>query len=473
MKPKVIDSAEIAENVKQQIEEIKWVTPPLKKKNLSLNHAIARTVKYNIDAKIKLYESMLAHTDLEATSLQMLPQLAVNAGYINRNNINEVLSPVSNQISTAEDRIRGVADLQFKWTILDFGISYYMSKQKADQALISHEERRRIVQQLAKETASNFWNAYALQKYNYTAPRYRSELKEAIYQSKQGQNETLLNAVNASQYRRGMWQIASSIQSRKISLMEARPRLMNLIHAPIEQRNIRLIAKPVELTVLPRNFPTKRSTLHKIALANRPEFIQGMYKKRMSLTEVKQAQLKMLPNLGLDYAGYFDSNSFYVNNNWVIKMLNVSWDLLSIPHKTKMFKLAKQQAELEKMRQLGLAMAIMTQVDIAKAQFDQSRDLLYYKSKILVNDEAIYQATSNSANDAFKTKLATSKAYTQLIESRLAYDIAYADYRVAAINLLQSIGRDPVSQVTIYNKPVSEITKEITKISTQWKNNIG
>ena len=90
----------------------------------------------------------------------MLPQLAVNAGYINRNNINEVLSPVSNQISTAEDRIRGVADLQFKWTILDFGISYYMSKQKADQALISHEERRRIVQQLAKETASNFWNAY-------------------------------------------------------------------------------------------------------------------------------------------------------------------------------------------------------------------------------------------------------------------------------------------------------------------------
>ena len=154
-------------------------------------------------------------------------------------------------------------------------------------------------------------------------------------------------------------------------------------------------------------------------------------------------------------------------------MLNVSWDLLAIPHKTKMFKLAKQQAELEKMRQLGLAMAIMTQVDIAKAQFDQSRDLLYYKSKILVNDEAIYQATSNSANDAFKTKLATSKAYTQLIESRLAYDIAYADYRVAAINLLQSIGRDPVSQVTIYNKPVSEITKEITKISTQWKNNIG
>lgn len=466
--PKPLNEVEITQAVHESMAQIQEATPEIKDKHLSLNHAIARSIKYNVESRLKTYENILAHTELTATNLDKLPQLAAQAGYIDRNNLNEVLSPVSGQVSTAEDRIRRVADLQFKWSLLDFGISYYMSKQKADQVLISYEEQRKIFQQLAKETASNFWKAYALQKHNYRAPKYRRELDEAINQSKQAQNENLLNPINANQYRRDMWQLASSIQSRKISLIDAKPKLMSLIHAPITQRNIRLTTTPQELVSLPRNFPATRKTLHQLALANRPEFLQGVYKKRISLDDIKLAQLNVLPNLNLSYGGFYDSNSYYVNNSWFIKTFNVAWDLLSIPHKLTKVTSSKIQYDIEQLKQLGLAIAILTQVDVAKAQFDEARDQLYFKSQILVNDTAIYDAMSNDANSAFKSKLATAKAYAQFIESQLAYDAAYADFRLAALNLLQSVGRDPVSQLTVYEKPVSDIIKEITALSTHF-----
>lgn len=460
IKPKPLDNATLNHQVKSDKQIIQSMRPPLKSKYLSLNRAVARAIKYNFEARIKLLEQVLAKTDLDATSLTMLPSLAANAGFIDRSNVNAVLSPISGQVSTAEQQQRRIADLQLNWSLIDFGISYYMSKQKADEFLIAQEARRKMTHQLAKETRESFWKTYTIQKYNYLAPQFKSTLYSAISNSKQAQSEALMQPLEAAEYRRDAWDIAAKVQVQRADLSEARPKLMSLIHAPVKQK-VRLITTRAEHQILPKRFSLNRDKLRTFALKNRPELRQEIYQKRITLNDVTQAKLKLLPNPSLGYGGYYDSNSFLVNNNWLIGTLNLAWDLMSIPSKLKNVEIAGKKAKIADLRRLGLAMAIVTQVDVAKIAFEHARDLNYYKSKMYQNDKAIYNILKNKESNEFASKMSVEKAYLNMVHSKLAYDKAYADYHTAAATLLESIGLDVVGGLSHLNWPVDKIIKEI------------
>ena len=464
IKPKPIDNQELQATLQSVNAKLHVMRPEIKSKYLSLHRAIARSIKYNFEARIKTLEQVLATTDLEATSLTMLPSLAANAGYISRSNVNAVLSPVSGQVSTAEDQRRRIADLQLNWSLLDFGISYYMSKQKADEVLIAKEAKRKMIQQLAKETRENFWLAYTLQKYNYLAPRFKGALNEAIYNSRQAQNESLTPPLISAEYRRDVWEVASKVQSQKLSLTDAKPKLLSLIHAPVRQKNIRLITSKKESKLLPKDLSLNLRRLERIALANRPELRQEIYQKRITLNDISQAKLKLLPNPSLGYSGYYDSNSFFVNNNWLISSVNLAWDLLSIPNKLKNIELAGRKATIADLRRLGLAIAITTQVKVAKTAFKAARDLAYYRSKVYQSHKEIYDILKHKEETAFTSKMALSKAYMQMVNARIERDKAIADYQVSAATLLESIGVDIVSRVDeIERRPIGEIIDELDK----------
>ena len=127
---------------------------------IDVNTAIARALKYNLDYRLKLMERALATGLWEVSRYDMLPKVVASAGYAWRNNdsggtsvsiINgqETLSP-----STSQERNRWLANAEFSWNLLDFGVSYYQAKQKADETLISEERRRRVIQNIVQDTRS-------------------------------------------------------------------------------------------------------------------------------------------------------------------------------------------------------------------------------------------------------------------------------------------------------------------------------
>ena len=53
---------------------------------IDLYEAMARALKYNLDARVELMHKMLAQTQLDLAHYAMLPRLAANAGFDGRSN---------------------------------------------------------------------------------------------------------------------------------------------------------------------------------------------------------------------------------------------------------------------------------------------------------------------------------------------------------------------------------------------------
>ena len=110
---------------------------------LTFYDALARALKYNFDHRLTMMEKVLQDSQLEVATLNMLPRLAVDAGYMGRQS--ELASSSQSvttrkqslEPSTSQDVNRGVADLAFTWNLLDFGTSYFQAKQQADRILIA------------------------------------------------------------------------------------------------------------------------------------------------------------------------------------------------------------------------------------------------------------------------------------------------------------------------------------------------
>ena len=109
---------------------------------ISLHEAMARALKYNLEARLKVQEEALAQQQLNLTSFDMLPKMALDAGYVSRSNTSASSSQSiesgqqSLEPSTSLDSHRRVADLNLVWNVLDFGVSYVTAQQQADQGWI-------------------------------------------------------------------------------------------------------------------------------------------------------------------------------------------------------------------------------------------------------------------------------------------------------------------------------------------------
>ena len=123
--------------------------------SLSLEEAIARAVKYNLDHRAKAMEQALALNQLDLDDYQLLPTLTAKAGYSDRSEFSASTSqqldgiPPSSHFSYSGDRTSFTGDLKLSWNILDFGVSYFNARQNADRSLIANERRKKVLNNLS------------------------------------------------------------------------------------------------------------------------------------------------------------------------------------------------------------------------------------------------------------------------------------------------------------------------------------
>ena len=97
---------------------------------LSMEEAIARAIKYNLNRQVKIFEEAVSQGHLDVDRYDMLPKLVASAGYHDRSNdlISRSTDSVTGQPSLANpyissDRGASTSDLSFTWSLLDFGQS--------------------------------------------------------------------------------------------------------------------------------------------------------------------------------------------------------------------------------------------------------------------------------------------------------------------------------------------------------------
>ena len=85
IKPHPMETGEIHARAIKDYLAISSVDEPVGRP-IDLYEAMARAVKYNLDAKVKAIQVQLAHQQLNVAHYSLLPHIAANAGFAGRNN---------------------------------------------------------------------------------------------------------------------------------------------------------------------------------------------------------------------------------------------------------------------------------------------------------------------------------------------------------------------------------------------------
>lgn len=457
---KPITQAERQERINADLKEMFDHEEPLPR-GLSLYEAMARAVKYNLDIRVKEAEEAFAMTDAKYTQLTMLPSLLASAGYSWRNNPYSILSPDNpGVISTTEDRIQDHYDLQFAWNILDFGVSYYQSKQKADLVMIGQERKRKILQQVIRDTRYAYWRAWAAQRVMRKIKPFTQELNRMLENAEKAAKAKLTNPAESAKYRAELWNTLREMNLLLFDLSKAEPELLAMINAKPGSR-VRYTSKIHKLNALPKGLPTDIHKLENIALQDRTELREEDYRKRSNLNEIKKARVELMPGAEITTGYFYDSNSFLVNNNWASFGAKLGLDLLRWPSKYQKYNLAKNKEELAEVRRMALTIAILTQVDIAKLRHNQAMRQYNINFHLRKARHSHYKHLRNQKQSDLTDELELTRAKAAMILADLRYYLAYAESQNAAGQLLDTIGYYPLHKVKSIDVPTKVLAKQI------------
>jgi outer membrane protein TolC len=391
-------------------------------------------------------EEAAALSQIEVARFDMLPKLAVNAGYSTRNNdsFGFGFSPngtLATNPSASSERSHSTASIGFLWNVMDFGVSYFRAKQLADQKLISAERRKKAVQNLIQDVRLAWWRSEAAQRLLPIIDSYFEEVEQTIEKTRIIESRKLLPPMQTASLRRALLDLQQQISLRREELAQAKLELAALVNAP--PGTDVAIASPTEFPAATLDLKESIPALEAVALRNRPEVAEEVYKTRVSENEARKALVGLLPSLNLDLTRNFDSNKFLVNNYWTSAGIGVAFNLVKAFSLPAVNRSAEAQARLDESRRLAMAMAVMTQTRIAAVRFGLMAHEYGVWDEATQDDKKIVQFLESSAEVGIDTELELIRAKGRYTVSKINRDIMYANLEAALGRIYNSTGLDP------------------------------
>ncbi|EJL04200.1 MULTISPECIES: TolC family protein [Pseudomonas] len=436
---------------------------------LTLHQAMARAVKYNLEGRLKIMEEALAKRQLDLASFDMLPRMALDAGYVGRNNVNASSSQSvetgtqSLEPSTSQDRDREVADLTMVWNVLDFGVSYISAKQAGDQRLIVQERRRKVINTIVQDVRSAYWRAMAAERLLKQIDSLMARVETARGNSQSMSEQRIGDPVQALGYQRSLIQATRQLEEQRRALSLAKTELATLINLPLGTDLTLATQDEYEIPELKVDL----ARLEQEALASRPELREQDYQTRITAAETRKAMLRLLPGLEFSAGGHYDSNSFLVEQGWADYGVKVTWNLFNVISAPAAIDVAKAGEEVATARRQAMSIAVLAQLYVANAnyrealrQFKTSQQLSDIDGQIVGQLRSRHQAAGIGELDLIQGELNT-------LQADLRRDLAYADLRNAYGQIFASAGLDPLPN-EVQSTQVQSIATALANREAAW-----
>jgi len=413
---------------------------------LTLNEAMARAIKYNLEARLKVMEHALAERQLDLATFDMLPRMALSAGYAGRNNVSASSSrsietgSQSLEPSTSQDRDRNVADLTLVWNVLDFGVSYVSAKQQADQRLIVEERRRKVIHTITQDVRSAYWRAVAAERLLKQIDSLMARVDKARADSRNLSTQRIGDPVQALSYQRALIEATRQLEEQRRALSLAKTELAALINLPLNTDFQLAASNDYAVPELKVNF----AQLEQQALASRPELREQDYQARISAAETRKAMLRLLPGLEFSAGGHYDSNSFLVNQSWADYGVKVTWNLFNVLSAPAAIDVAKAGQDVTVARRQAMSMAILAQLYVASANYAEARRQFQTSQQLADLDGQIAEQLRNRYSTQSIGELELIQGELNTLQAQLKRDLAYADLRNAYNQVFVSAGVDPL-----------------------------
>jgi outer membrane protein TolC len=429
----------------------------------------ARALKYNLDYRVRLMEEAVAQGLLDVSSWEMFPRLLANAGYTRRNNDQGGFSRLipggttSTTASQTVDSSRRLANVEFAWNILDFGVSYYRAKIAADQVLIAEERKRKVMQNLMQDTRTAFWRALGAQRLLGQMDSLMQRSNLALARARQIEQQGLLPQAQALAYQRALLDSTTLLQVRRQDLELAKAELATLMNLRPGEEFV--LADEAEDVLAP--LPANISALEDMALNQRPELREEDYRKRISSNDAKRAIVALLPGVEFNMNLQRDSNSLLLNKNWIDTGFRLSANLFKLASIPTAKRSQEAQKQLDDTRRMAQAMAVLTQVRVASLRYGLAKDELGTTIDSANVDQRLANYAKASATSRVDSELEVIRTEARALLSNYQRHIAYSNAQAAWGRLFNSVGYDiaPAEQ----GASVAQLAEVIKRSIGEWQ----
>jgi outer membrane protein TolC len=447
---------------------------------LTLDEAMARALKYNLDRRAKMMEEALAMGQLDVTKFDMLPKIMAQAGYANRDrarftyssqypNENPVITPTP---ATTSDRTHSNYDLGLTWSLLDIGMGYYGSKQQADRFLVAGEKRRKAMHLLMQDVRTAYWRAASAQLLKADVEKTIDLAEGALVDSRKVASERVRNPLEPLRYQRQLLENLRLLESINHELSSAQIDLAALINAPL--------GKPIQIATTDlRNISDEVgkvpvAKLEEVALQNNADLREHHYNSRIAQEETRRTLLRMFPNLSFNYGTKYDTDRYLLSNNWNEAGVQLSFNLMNLFTGATQMKMAEAGVAVADQRRVAAQMSVLTQVHLSRLQVINARSQYDRADAIYDADSKITEVMRNRQSVQAQSKLDVVSTETASILSLLRRYQALAQVQVAENRVLATLGLEP--QIGSTNETsLKELTEQIAKSKSVWKelNQVG
>lgn len=463
--PQPLTASERAEGVSADRAALFAVQEPVKG-DIALQEVMARALKYNLDYRVKLMEEALAQRQLDLSNLDLLPKLALGAGYNQRDSdaassSQDVLTGKQSLVpSISSERTRINADLGLTWNVLDFGVSYYGAQQQADRRLIMQERKRKVAHQLLQQARQAYWQAVGAQRLEPKISALLLEAEAALADARKVEQEKLRSPQESLGYQRQLLDVIRQMTQIRNALVQAKPRLAAIMNLSPGQRFS--VVEPALLDKPKLGLSLER--MEEMALGNRPEVIEARYNERIGVLETKKAVAKLLPGVELSLGAHYDDNKFLVNQGWGDAGLRVSWNLLNVLNAKTIRGSADAQLQLAREQRMALNMAVLTQVHVAWLDYQGRERQFALEQDMYAVERRLQEYSNNAALSNAQGKLPAILASANAVLSELRLYQGYGDLQNAYGQIAATIGLDPLP-AAVSSHDVSVLGSELDNVS--------
>lgn len=418
---------------------------------LSMADATARAVRHNLEFRVRQMEASVAARQLDLSSYDMLPRLALSAGYTWRDNDAFGLGyqpngTISATPSSAAERIRHTGNAALTWNVLDFGVSYYRAQQNADLVLVSEERRRRALQNLVLDVQLAWWRAEAAQRLLPQIDAILLDIERGAERSRIIEARRLLPPLQIIAYRRSLLDLQQQMSQRRQDLVQWRSEFAELVGLRPGE-NYRVTPPAPSAYQLP-DLVTRVDELEALALERRPELGEERYRRRVTQLEGRKQLLALLPNQNLNLGANYDSNRFLINNSWADAGYLLSFNLLKLLSYPALKRSQEAALQLDDARRLAVTMAVMAQTRIAVNRYQLLKHELGVWNEALADDRALMRAMRATQEAGLETELESIRAGARLALTEINRDIVHANLEHAMGRIMNSVGYDVVAADT-------------------------
>jgi outer membrane protein TolC len=319
---------------------------------------------------------------------------------------------------------------------------------------------------LMQDVRTVYWRAAAAQRLADSVKQTIDLAEAALADSRSAEAQRLRNPVDTLRYQRQLLENMRLLEAIGQELASAQVELSQLVNAPIGQRIVLAELEAVNAADEPLRIPVRE--LEEVTLAHNADLREAHYNSRIARDEVKRTMARLFPNVSVDWALRYDSDSYLVNKDWQEAGVQLSFNLFNLISGPSQMRLAEAGVTLADQRRVAMQVAVVTQMHLARLALDNARMQFLRADSIYQVDQRLADLMQSRQEARTQSQLdAVSNATTAILSLLRRYQ-ALAQVQTAENRLVASLGLEPQLGSTD-EISVKELTEQLKRQADAWR----